>query len=454
MPIPLTGSSGLFPRMGVLAELLNSINQSRGTTVPSNVTAISNQYESTDQNVINNLYQSLTAYQNSASSFNSTIKSIASNTITQMVNDVSPLQNQNLSTALQAVINQMIQQSQTVNQCIISSSVTYDPDNIGNPNVVITLRDVNNLLVENCFAELATATVTVDAQSNPSRVGQETLSLQSQFSVSDTFSWMYPGGSGTSLQLQAVSGMQQNGSATNNWLMNGSFESWSPTANGLPVGWSLGTGTPGTTIIQSSSPVYDGSFALEFLSNGAENTALVQQITTANSSGSTTAQIQPNSLFLVNLWCQVSGSPTAGQIRVSLTDGTSPFADNSGTLNQFFIDLTTISNTFVPFSGSFRTPNQLPTSVFLEIKMTIPINSEFKVYFDRVSLCQPSRWYAGGPFLSVFSGNVPLIMGDSFVAQINNMYNGLFQFWFNRVFGMASLGLILPSSPSPTILDY
>src|ERR1700733_11423223 len=146
MSIPLTGTGSIFARMGVLAELLNSINQSRGTDIPADVTAISNQYESTDQNIINNLYQSLTAYQNSASSFNSTIKSIASNTITQMVNDVSPLQNQNLSTALQAVFNQMIQQSQTVNQCTISSSVTPNSDNIGNPNVVITLRDVNNLL--------------------------------------------------------------------------------------------------------------------------------------------------------------------------------------------------------------------------------------------------------------------------------------------------------------------
>jgi hypothetical protein len=76
------------------------------------------------------------------------------------------------------------------------------------------------------------------------------------------------------------------------------------------------------------------------------------------------------------------------------------------------------------------------------------------VYFDRVSMCQPSRMYIGGPFLSVFSGNIPLIQGDSFVATINNAYNGLFQFWFNRVFSMSQLGLILPSSVTPTIADY
>lgn len=452
--IPLIGSQGLFTRLGTLAELLDSINAQRGTTIPAEVTSINNQYLTTNQDIIDNLYSSLLSYQNSGSSFNSAIRSMASNTIIEMANDASPLPNLNLQTSLQVLITQMVAQSQTVNQCVLSSSIYEFPSNIGNPNVVISLRDVNNLLLENCFAETATGTVTQDSQQTPSLAGVERVTLQSQYSVTDTFSWLYPAGSGTNLTLSAVSGMTNNGSGTNNWLNNGSFESWSPTANGIPVGWHVETGTPGTTIIQSSSPVYDGSFALEFLSNGSEETALYQQFSTPAATFDTRTQIFPNQLFAVNMWVQVSGTPSTGTVRIALSDGTNPINDNSGNLNSFNIDLTALTNTWIPFSGTFRTPNLMPATVWLEIKMTTPINSAFKVYFDRVAFCQMTQFYRGGPFISIFSGNTNLIKGDSFITTINNNYGGLYQQWFQKVFNMTSLGLILPSSVSPTIADY
>jgi Carbohydrate binding domain len=450
MGIPLTGSGGLFSRMGALAQLKNDVNVNRGTTIPADVNSINSQYETTDQNLLTNLYQTLSSYQNSSSTFSSYIRSLASSTIIQMVNDISSQANQNLSTALQFLINQMLATGQTVNRCTLSSGVAYSPSNIGNPNVVISLSDFNNLLVEDCFAETATGQVTQDSQTSPSLAGVEQMSFQSQYSVSDTFSWLYPAGSGTSLTLTAVSGMTNNGSGTNNWLNNGSFESW---LGGIPSGWTAETGTPGTTIIQSSSPVYDGSFALEFLGNGSENTAIAQQFSTPSGTFATTANVLPNTLFMVNLWCQVSGTPSSGVIRVALTNGTTPINDNSGTPNSFDINLTTLTNTWVPFSGTFRTPNQMPTSVFLEIKMITPITTAFKVYFDRVSFCQPRQMYAGGPFVSVFSGNINMIKGDSFIVTINNAYNGINQFFFDECFNMKSLSLILPSSISPTIPD-
>src|ERR1700733_13331199 len=107
MGIPLTGSGGLFSRMGALAQLKNNVNVNRGTTIPADVNSINSQYETTDQNLLTNLYQTLSLYQNSSSTFSSYIKSLASSTIIQMVNDISPQANQNLSTALQFLINQM-----------------------------------------------------------------------------------------------------------------------------------------------------------------------------------------------------------------------------------------------------------------------------------------------------------------------------------------------------------
>lgn len=450
MTIPLTGTGGLFTRLGTLGSLLNSINSQRGSTIPANVSSINSQYTSTNQDIIDSLYSSLLSYQNSCSSFNSAIKSMASNTVVEMAGDSVFLPNSNISTSLQILIGQMKVTGQTVNQCTLSSSWAAQSGNVGNPNVLISLNDFNNLLVEDCFSEPATAVVTVDSQSNPNLAGIETISIRSQFSVSDTFSWLYPAGSGTSRTVNAVSGMTNNGGGTSNWLNNGSFETW--TAN-VPNSWNIGTGTAGTTIFQSSVH-YDGSSSLQFLGNGSENTALFQQFSTPSVVGNTLSQIGTNSIFAVNLWVMVSGTPSAGVARIALSNGTSPINDNSNTPNSFNINLTSLTNIWVPFGGFFRTPNLNPSVINLEIKLTTPITSGFSVYFDRVAFCVPSQWYRGGPMTAFFSGNQNLIQNDSFNLQINNNYGGKFQGFFDKSFGMKSLGLLLPSSTSPTIPDF
>jgi hypothetical protein len=65
--------------------------------------------------------------------------------------------------------------------------------------------------------------------------------------------------------------------------------------------------------------------------------------------------------------------------------------------------------------------------------------------------------YNGGPEVSAFAGNVPLSVGDSqnladyWTVAVGNNKNGAFQQSFERFFNMRDLGLLLPSSGSPTI---
>ncbi len=66
--------------------------------------------------------------------------------------------------------------------------------------------------------------------------------------------------------------------------------------------------------------------------------------------------------------------------------------------------------------------------------------------------------YAGGPYVSVFRGSADLInyqvyplLGDIWTLAVTNNYGGHtadinFQTAFNRLFDMASLGLVLPSA--------
>lgn len=459
-PIPLTGTGGLFSRIGAYGGLLNAINASRGTTIPAHALSVNNQYLSTDQDIIDNLYSNLLSYQNSCSSFNGPMKSQCQNTIIQMANESLLLSNSNLNTALILLVSQMKQAGQTVNQCTVNASANYSIGNVGNPVVVLSVKDINNTLCEYSFSELCTGNVTNDYQSNSNLAGVEPLTIVGQQTVSDTFSYLYPKGSACSISLNAVSGLTNGSGGVSNWLVNGSFETWSPTANGIPTSWNVGTGTPGTTIIQSSSPIYDGLYSLQFAGNGSELTSVYQKFSTSLVQNNTPSIINPNSIFAFNCFIRTAGSPASGVLRVSLFDGTNPILDNSGTANSVSVNLNSVTTTWVPLSISFRTPNQIPTSVWLQIALTTALPSGKSVYIDRAAFCQMTRAYRGGWFVSVFSGNVNMVRGDTIWLNISNNYAGGFQQLFNKLFSMSQINnsnntgnIILPSSLSPTISD-
>jgi hypothetical protein len=452
-PIPLTGTGGLFTRIGAYGGLLNAINASRGTTIPAHVATIQGQFLSSNQDVIDNIYTNLNQYQNSCSAFNAPIQSMCNNTVIEMANQSLLLANQNPSTALAYLISQMNASNQTVNQCTVGATVNYSPFNVGNYNLVISLYDFNGVLCEYSLSELLTGACTRDSQSSPSLAGVEPFRFQGQKAITNTFSFLYPEGSGASFSLNAVSGMTNGGSGNNNWLMNGSFETWSPTSGGIPTSWHIGTGTAGTTILQSSSIVYDGLFALEFAGNGSEDTALYQQFTVPSQQNDTISSIYPNNIFAFNAFIRTSGSPASGVLRVALTNGSIPLLNNAGNSNSFTVNLNSIGNTFLPISGIFQTPNNMGPNVYLELKLTTPLPSGKNIYIDRVSFAQMIRTYAGGPYATMFSGNVPALQGDLIWLNVGNNYNGQFQWLFQKQFNMVSLGLILPSSVSPTISD-
>lgn len=430
---------------------MNAINESSGTTVPSLVTLISDQYESSDQNIITNLYQYLSSYQGSTQNFNPSIQSISQNTIIQMAADDSPQPNATLLNALQYLIAQMVAGSQSVLLSHVSSNYSANADNIGNPNIVINLYDQNNNSLQMCFAERQIITCSQDSQSNSALAGSEIMLVQGQQAVTNSLSYQYPAGSGVSTRIQTVNGMQAGGGLAN-WLINGSFETW--TSANIPATWHIGTGTPGTTVIQSSSIFYDGLYSMQFLGNGSEMTAIYQQFSTvAGRFDITSSTIYPNSLICFNCWLRIGPSvPSSGVLQISLSNGTSPILDNSGSSNSESIILANLSTSWVPVSATFRTPNQLPSSgVFLSLALTTPLPSGYSVYIDRVSVCSMTQLYSGGPYISIFSGNTNLIQGNGFVANIANDYEGEFNILFDRLFGMRSLGLIIPYSATPTI---
>lgn len=452
--LPLTGTGGLFTRIGKLGSIIDDVNAHRGTDVPSLINSVVLDYQSADQDVINNLYSYLSSYQSGNSSLPSSLKSMAQSLVVEMVEDVSPQPSKSLSNAIGFIVRSMKGTGDTVKGPTISSSVTYDASNIGNPFAFVSMLDDTGLPLGNSFAEVATATVSFDSQTGGVASGSEVLTASTPYAVSDTLSWLYPGGSGSSQSFTAIDALASPVGGHLNWVSNGAMETW--TVSNVPDGWHYGTGAAGTQFLRSTTH-YDGSYSLSIVGDGTTLSEAYQEFTIPGGSSMDSPIIMyPYYQLGICLYLSVTGTSPSGILRVSLTDGTSVINDASGNANSFTVDVSTLTSSFTPHGGAFRLPAVIPARVLLELKLTTAIPSGVTLYVDRVSMSRMQSLYQGGPRICIFSGNSRMIKGDKIYVNISNNYAGKFQLLFDKLFNMKSLGYILPSKTdgTQTITDY
>jgi hypothetical protein len=371
---------------------------------------------------------------------------MATQTIIEMVNASRRCVSPSLASCMAYLIADMISTSNPVDANAVGGSISFRAGNTGNPIVVVSLRDLSGVLLENVFAELIIGTITNDSLTTASVAGVEPIFFQGQAAISDTLSWLYAEGSGCSLTINAVSPANSAGGFAN-WVVNGSFET-STVAN-TPSSWTIVTGTPGTTVFKTTAvgTFYDGLAALQFLGNGSEHTNIQQKFAQPGATGDMTFPLQPRMQVACNVFLKVSAVPSTGVLRVAMTDtGGTPILDDAGNSNSFSVNLTTIGTGWVSGAWAFRTPQNLTSPVYLDIRLTTALDTGKSLYIDRVSLAQMSQTYVGGPYLTIFSGNANLAKGDIIYVGISNDYGGKMQLLFDRLFNMKSLSLMLPSN--------
>jgi hypothetical protein len=454
MTIPLTGTGGLFTRLGAMFGIFRLINTFRGSTIPPKVNALQSQFDTTDQFLADNLYSNLLSFQNSSTGYQQSLRSLATSTVIQMVTDDQPQsQASSLPISLNYLINQMISASATVNQCNASATVIAGSGNTGNAIVVAGLYTSTGLIQQDAFAELITGIVTADAQTGNRIAGQETFTFRGQYAIGDPLSWLYPVGSGAQVSVTCISALVNQSRGTQNYLNNGSFESWANVPN-VPDGFLVQTGTPGTTIKQSTAVFYDGLSSLNFAGNGSELTSIYQQFGTISASGTTTSEF-PFDHVAWNTFVQVDSTPAAGVLEFAYVNSSNVIVnDASGNPNVKTLALTGLTGgVWTSFHGFFRVPRVLPTGLRLRIRLSTALTSGRNVFIDHAALAGVVQMYPGGCVLAAFSANTNLISGDTYYANIYNDYAGKFQTDFDRMFGMKQLGLLLPSSSSPSIPD-
>lgn len=445
------GFATLFTRIGhILYTIDTSINAVRGTAVPARIDTIVADFASSDQALADNLYGNLLGWQNASGGFLSQLRALAQSTVIEMVNDVAPQANLQLGTALAYLVDQMADAGQTVQRCAVASSVIPGPANIGDAVVVCGLETALGVPVENAFAETIEATVTADAITGGRSSGQETVQFRGQYAVSDPLSWQYPAGSACSATVSAVSAAANQVGDLANWLNNGSFDgTWT---GDTPAQWTVDVGTSGTTIRRETSQTFDGANSLRFVGDGSELTSLYQ---TLGSAGGTTVAAVPLDQLAVNLWVSTAGAPASGVLEIALTDGTGQaLTDAAGNPASFSKSLVGLGANWTAVNGVVRTPRVLPTTVRLRVRLSTALPAGASVYLDRLAMARLTTLYPQGPRVAIFSGREPLIAGDSYSLTISNDHGGGLQGGFDRLFGMRSLGLLLPStSGTPTISD-
>ena len=93
---------------------------------------------------------------------------------------------------------------------------------------------------------------------------------------------------------------------------------------------------------------------------------------------------------------------------------------------------------------SFRLKNTVRQPVYLHISAQ-PFNYDESLYIGELAVVKGIELYSGGPFVAAFNGVEPA-EGDEFVLTSTNNRAGELQEWFDRVFGMATKGLLLPAA--------
>ena len=165
MAITLTGTGGLFTRLGAEIAGVNEIATALQATLGTRTTTINNQYLAAQQDVIDDLYATRDGARGLMSSWLGSLQGLAIDTLIEMASDdgtgINP---KDLLTAIDKLVLQMKATTQSINRPVLSSTVTADTGNVGNGTIIVSLVDgIDGQPTVMVFAETLSAICTADS---------------------------------------------------------------------------------------------------------------------------------------------------------------------------------------------------------------------------------------------------------------------------------------------------
>ena len=446
MTIALDGAEGFFTRLGKIGLTYNTVLASlQAGTLGALFDDIAAEYDAGDQEVIagsNGLYAALASYRSSPQSLFSYFQSLAANTIVKMADDDSPLASETALAALTVLIQQMNAATASLNRPTTSlSSVTYGGLNAGTGALVGSLLADDGSFQPYVFDEDVKLLCTQDVSNGATRFS-EVFEVTTPASLG-RLDYAWPAGSGVTSTLTSINPALD--ASGGNLMTNSDFNTY--TVANTPDNWTIAVGAAGTDILAGGSgAAYAGSNCLQLAYNASGPLSDLRQAVT----------VAPLTAYTFScMMKKTAGLSGAGVIRLALVDGAGTvLTDPQGNACSVSYTLSGFTTGYVRKTLTTWTPRVLPTTTYLQIKITTAIaDASQSVYVDWGALNTMSRLYPGGPCLSLFSGSTSWARGDLATLPVNNNYGGLLVLFSDRIFGLREQALVLPTSGSPTVAD-
>lgn len=465
MAVTLTGTGGLFTRLGKLFGLAKTIRQHQQAIAPtaatstSGVRTIYSVYASTTGTLpmATDLVAAVTNEEAIAAPANGTLLSIqeaAARTLIEMVDADTKLPSKTVPEAMRELAFQMNRDSQKVAISTFTvGSASYNGANTGNAVVVVSLEAPkiikNNVVFSSKLtdqpytrAETLTFSCVEDSKTSITRRGSEVWHVTGDRAYPNV-DRRWRAGSGTSMHVTATNGDQDAGRMPGmNILTNSDFEVFS---GNVPVNWTLETGTGGTHVT-SSTTAQRGVTSLKIMGDGSNLTRLTQR---TNFGTGTFGRLKGDTLYLISAWVRADGgaAPLAGQLRISFRDG----SDTVLTGMTFTIDLTLLTTSFARHGIAVVSPVSIPDATYMVIELTTAITNGQAILLDEVTVCEMTRLAAGGPGVAIVAGSTDSRQGDLATVAISNNSVGEMNLELDRFFSLYELGIFLPSGQGTNI---
>jgi hypothetical protein len=446
MTIALTGTGGLFKRIGVASGRIQNTFSEQGLlslTAP-NISAgtfwasMQAQFASTtaQSDILDGFVQNELAAMRTPSSVNQLLQTRMSNLLVRQVNDDTPLKAYTPLYAMVELIRQMIANGDYVNSCAVSATVTPNGSNIGTAVLASSVLGPQGVNWQHVIPETLFAKITNDSYNGSATPYSEPYTLNGNTPLggnnpNNMLTWnstsLYgatqDSGSGAQITGNIVDAAKYQGTgAGGNILNNGDFLTF--TSN-TPNQWTITVGAAGTQILAggAGSGVIGGSSnSLSIAGDGSTLSSLQQQL--GNAGGSSVA-LKPGTVYAGCVWLKkVSGA--TGNMSISLVNGSGSVVDNiNGTAQTPIsaLDLSTLTTSYVAHTFFFQTPAVIPASgIFLRMNLTTAINASHSINVSNLALCVAPQAYVGGPYVAIFSGGTASQQGDNYNDAIANDY--------------------------------
>lgn len=434
----------LFEQVGRAGKVLSLLNTAQAGSVTA-VNALLGFVPTADQDVTAALAQNRDALiRAAAATVGGQLASTASALVVRAVLTDQPTRAGSLAAALTELIRQMRAGGESVETCTVTATATAGTNTGVGAVVASTLRP-DGYSQENLIAEAARLTCTTDSRSGGAAAGSEAFAWTGEPASAGAFDWDWPQGSGAGVVGSLTGGYALTDYPSGvNVLVNGGWDAWDGTTN--PTDWTkTGTVTKETTLVY-------GTGAAACRVAAGDTGAVLQEF-----GGGTAAELAPTAAFGFALWVRGSAALSGGTLSVGLWDGADWVDDDAGNPSKVDVALNGVGTSYAAKTGAVRTPAVLPATLYLRVAVTsTPVGGA--VILDHLAVVPLTYPYAGGPGLAVFLGDTAWAAGDLYAVTTTNdragaTYAATFQALFDRLLGLSSLGLVLPSSGSPTQAD-